>query len=91
MPTRMLSEAGAPGRGVTRRRSPSRSISAPRAFRQAIVASMSFEDVVQRIVVGPGQRAAQMSSLWAIDLLAMASIWPPSLCGVMITSIDEVS
>ena len=56
-----------------------------------MVASMSFDDVVQRIVVGPGQRAAQISSLWAIDLLAMALIEPSISCGVIITSIDEVS
>ena len=64
---------------------------APRELRQEMVASMSFDEVAQRIFVGPGQRAAQMSSLWAIDLLAMASIEPSISCGVMITSIDEVS
>ena len=56
-----------------------------------MVASMSFEDVVQRIVVGPGQSAAQMSSLWAIDLLAMASTLPSRACGVIVTSMQTSS
>ena len=72
----MLFVALVPGRRFTLKPRRVLAMRAPSASRQLTVASMSLEVALQLMSVVPGQSAAMMSSLWAIDFEAMAAMVP---------------